>query len=188
MILTYYGFTCFKVQSGEDVLAIDPYGKKSGMTPPRFEAQIVLLTNPDLALDHSIAGTPLIFSTPGEYEARDISIVGFGTPEGTIFLIEWESLKLLHLGDTTKLESLETVLEEIDTIDILMISSAGRGTDTKKIIDDIDPRIIIPMQGAAGKKISFDSFGGKAEKMDKLTIKKKGLPTEGRMLALLATP
>ena len=188
MVLTYYGLTCFKVQSGEDVLAIDPHGKKSGMTPPRFEAHVVLFSSPDYARDHSIAGSPLVFSTPGEYEARNISIVGFETPEGTVFFIDWEGLRLLHLGDVTKVASLEAMLEELDTIDILMISSAGPNSEIKKIMEDIDPRIVIPTQGAAGKKISLDAFGGKPEKMYRLTIKKKGLPTEGRMLAVLSSP
>ena len=189
MIITYYGLSCFKLQSGELAVAIDPFTKMHDLQTPRFEAIAVLFTNPKANTDTSIAGNPLIFATPGEYETKDISFVGFDAPEGTPFFIEWEGIRLLHLGAVTKRESIENILKYSTSIDILFISSEGSSSDTQKILSDIDPRIIIPMQTAEAKKFSFDSFskeiGERGEKSDKLTIKKKGLPTEGRRLVML---
>lgn len=186
MVITYYGLACFKIQAGEEVLAIDPF--KGG---PRFEAHAAIFTNRGLASEHSITGSPLIFSTPGEYETREIVLTGIPVPEGTPFFIEWESISLLHLDGIEKKESLDRVLEIADTVDILMISSSRPG-EAHKIATQIDPRIIIPMQGSDTKKSSLESFikefGEKAEKLDKLTVKKKGLPAEGHRLVVLTSP
>ncbi len=191
MVCAYYGRTAFKVQSGDDVVAIDPFGKGSGLTPPRFEAHIVLLSDP-AQKDFSITGNPIVFSTPGEYEARGISFVGIPTPEGTAFFIDWEGLRLLHLGMIEKKSSIEEALEHIETVDILMISTSGSPTEAQKIVASIDPRIIIPMQGSEAKKSALESFikeiGEKPERLDKLAVKKKGLPAEGQRLVVLEAP
>ncbi|MEK7642924.1 MAG: MBL fold metallo-hydrolase [Patescibacteria group bacterium] len=191
MVISYYGITCFKLQAGETVLAIDPYGKNSGLTPPRFEAHAVLLSGKKSSQDFSITGDPLVCASPGEFETKDIVITGLDTPEGTAFYIEWEGLRMLHLGTIKNVSSVESILEHIDTIDILFAPADGSSSDMQKIISSIDPRIIIPMQGE-GKKGAIDTLvkeiGEKPEKLDKLTIKKKGLPAEGQRLIVLDSP
>ena len=53
---------------------------------------------------------------------------------------------------------------------------------------NIDPRIVVAIGDESAKK-SLDTFvkemGEKPEKLNKLTIKKKGLPTEGQRLIVL---
>ena len=187
MVLTYYGLSCFKVQVADIVLAIDPFGKGKEFSAPRFEAAAIVLTDPNADKQFSITGEPLIFATPGEYETKDITLVGFDTPECTPFFIDWEGIKLLHLGQLQKKESLEHVLEAVDVIDILFISTSTTPAETQKIISSIDPRIIIPMQ--LEKKSSIESFvkelGEKPERLEKFTIKQKGLPAEGRKIIVL---
>ena len=41
MVITYYGAGCFKVQSGETVLAFNPPSKESEFKSPRFASDIV---------------------------------------------------------------------------------------------------------------------------------------------------
>ena len=45
MVITYYGASCFKVQSGETVLAFNPPSKESEFKSPRFAADIVLVSS-----------------------------------------------------------------------------------------------------------------------------------------------
>jgi len=186
MVVTYYGFSCFKLQSGDTVVAVDPFGKGKDLPAPRFEAQVVVFSDPNAKKDISIAGSPLLFSTPGEYESRDISFLGVGTPEGTAFYIEWEGMKLLHLGSIASKAAAEPVINTFTAVDILFVSTE---VDAEKIIPQIDPRIIVPFQAEGAKKNSLDAFikevGEKAEKLDKLTVKAKGLPTEGQRLVVL---
>ena len=191
MVCTYYGLTCFKMQVAENILAIDPFGKGEDFSPPRFEAHVVLLSHPDTKQDFSISGNPLILSTPGEYETRSIILQGTPTPETTAFLIEWEGMKTLHLGNIRKSSSIEPLLEHNETIDILMASTAGDPSEVQKIINRIDPRIVILMQGPGAKKGSTEAvakeLGEKIERLDKLSIKKKMLPTEGQRLLVLGS-
>src|SRR3989344_1516310 len=67
MVITYYGVTCFKIQSGETVLAIDPYTKEAGLTPPRFQTDIALVTR-----NHPLSHNPdTLFVPVGGVNALD---------------------------------------------------------------------------------------------------------------------
>jgi len=184
MVITSYGFTSFKLQSGDTVVAIDPPEKGA-----RFEAKVALFTNPKSSRTSSLAGEPHIFATPGEYEVSDIEFVGFEVSGTTPFLIEWEGMRLLHLGALGKISLAEEMLDRIGTIDILFVSAAG--TEAQKLVAQIDPRIVVPMETEDAKRNAVESFvkelGEKPERMDKLTIKAKGLPAEGQRLVILGT-
>ena len=192
MMLSSYGLTCFKLQSGDTVVAIDPFGKGGSITPPRFETQIVVLTQPDAKTNFSLTGEPTIFSTPGEYETRGISFVGFQAESATPFYIECEGVRILTLGAITKLSAIEEILDHIDTIDILLLSSAGTPVETQKLVAQIDPRIVVLMAPENAKKGSQNAMAkelaDKPEELDKLTIKQKGLPTEGQRIIILESP
>ena len=45
MIIQWYGQACFRIQSGQTVIFIDPFAKTIGLTPPRGEAHIVLVSH-----------------------------------------------------------------------------------------------------------------------------------------------
>ena len=42
MVITWLGQACFKIQSGDQVVVIDPFSKEIGLTPPRFKSDVVL--------------------------------------------------------------------------------------------------------------------------------------------------
>ncbi len=182
MVITSYGFTSYKLQSGETVVAIDPPAKGA-----RFEAAAALFTNPESTRETSISGSPHIFATPGEYEVSDIGFVGFSANGVTPFLIEWEGMRLLHLGALGKMVLSEDSLDRIGTVDILFVSASA--PEAQKLLARIDPRVVIPMETDGAKKGAVETFikevGEKPERMDKLTIKAKGLPQEGQRLVVL---
>ncbi|KKU53053.1 MAG: hypothetical protein A3F26_02135 [Candidatus Ryanbacteria bacterium RIFCSPHIGHO2_12_FULL_47_12b] len=184
MVITNYGSSCLKLQSGENVLAIDPPPKGG----PRFEAAVVLFTNPTGTHAHSLGGNPIEFSTPGEYETREISCTGFEGTDVTPFLIEWEGLRLFYLGAASHKETLKTVLDRVDGADILFLSPENNLPEVQKAVSTIDPRIVVIVADPRLKK-STDSFmrdmGEKPEVVTKLTIKKRMLPMEGQRLVVL---
>lgn len=105
MVITYYGLSCFKVQSGDLTIAFDPPSKESDMRPPRFETHIALSSHDHprhnglkelsgkkgekrfIASSRSPKATaapaveagenPLFISGPGEYEIEGVSVIGF---------------------------------------------------------------------------------------------------------------
>jgi len=203
MVITWYGQSCFKIQSGETVVFTDPFNKDIGLVPPRGLAHIVTISH-----DHqnhnnfeSLTGEPLIIDGPGEYETKSVNIKGIFSyhdeTEGkklgtnTIYVIEIEGVKICHLGDLGQKKLTDEQLEEIDEADILMIPVGGNhtidGETATEIINQIEPRIVIPMHykisGLTAKIDNADLFlkemgVSKKEAVDKLTIKKKDLPQE----------
>lgn len=210
MVITWYGQSCFKIQSGETVLFTDPFCKEIGLTPPRGAANIVTVSHQHR--DHNnydaLTGDPLIINGPGEFETKGISIKGIfsfhdnkeGKERGTntIYVIEVEGIKICHLGDLGEEKLNDEQVEEINGVDILMIPVGGaftiNGEDAVEIINQIEPRLVIPMHykipGLAVKMDGVDVFLkemgiSKKEAVDKLTMKKKDLPQEGMEVVVM---
>ena len=103
------------------------------------------------------------------------------------------------MGDIGEEKLRGETIEALETIDILFVPVGGKhtidGRAAKKITDQIEPRIVIPIHykipGAHEALDPVDVFlkeigAGKAEKMDKLVIKKKDVPQteETRVIVL----
>mgnify|MGYP001607669784 CR=1 FL=1 len=198
MIIQWYGQSCFKITSGETTIAIDPYDKKIGFTPPRFQANLTLITHKhdDHANSASLTGEPFVISEPGEYEVKGVFVHGFesyhdknkGRDRGmnTMYKIGVEGIRLLHMGDFGEESLSEDFMDAIGEVDILMIPVGGKytidGNEAAKIVKQLEPKIVIPMHyKISGLEIDLDTAeqflkntgAGKREPSDKLTIKKK---------------
>lgn len=190
MVITYYGISCFKVQSGDTVLAIYPFEKEFGLTSPRFEAHAVISPIP-----HSNYSDNKVFQItgPGEYEFKGIYIKGIWvSPKNTIYTINWEGMKLAHMGKFSEKELKSEIQEQIGSPDILFIPVGENGTINSekavKIINQIEPRIVIPMNYKKPDEF-LKEIGEKVNQEEKLTIKKKDLPSaEDTRVVVLKTP
>lgn len=210
MVITWYGQACFKIQSGDLVIAIDPFGKEIGFTPPRFKADVAVVTHGhfDHANLETLGGEPFAITGPGEYETKGVVVRGVetfhdaagGRERGlnTIYKIEVEGLKLLHLGDFGEEKLREETLEEIGDVDILFIPVGGtytiEGDAAARITRQIEPAIVIPMHyklpgvkaNLAGPEQFLKEMGVKdAVAQEKLAIKKKDIPEEGKTAVVL---
>ena len=214
MHIIWHGQSFFQIQTSlnkgeQTTLAIDPFDESTGLKPPSFQADVLLITH-DHA-DHNnkkaIKGTPFLIEGPGEYEVKEIAIQGIpsfhdeeeGKKRGanTIYLIEMEEMKVCHLGDFGQKELTEDQLEQIGDIDVLMVPVGGEFTLDAKgaahVISQIEPKIVIPMHYAIPKlKIKLDEVDkflkeiGKKSVVPqpKLLIKKKDLPLETQVVVL----
>jgi L-ascorbate metabolism protein UlaG (beta-lactamase superfamily) len=212
MNISWYGQSCYKIDTKDAVLAIDPYGKEIGLTPPRFQADLVLVTHqhPDHSNAASIAGEPRVITSPGEYEVKGVAVRGIpsfhdreeGRERGpnTIYRIDAEGMSLVHLGDFGEEKLREETLEAIGDVDILFVPVGGTytvdGNTAAKIVNQIEPRVVIPMHYAIpGLSVKLDAvepflkaYGAQgAEKLDKLVIKKKDLPEDTTRVVVLST-
>src|SRR3989344_5375 len=115
MVITSYGISCFKIASGQLVLAFDPPSKKSAAKSPYFQTDILLISHDhDNHNGRDILHAPkdgeiFVVDGPGEYEYKGVTIQGIasfhdnqeGKKEGsnTIYRVELEDIILLHMGD-----------------------------------------------------------------------------------------
>ncbi|PJE64515.1 MAG: hypothetical protein COU90_01585 [Candidatus Ryanbacteria bacterium CG10_big_fil_rev_8_21_14_0_10_43_42] len=199
MIITYYGVTCFKIQSGDTVLAIDPFSKETGLTPPRFQADVALTTKANAAHNtmDTLTGNPFLITDPGEYEVKGITIEGMAGELATLYTIEWEGMRLCHLGPIGTAKLSDEIRAFIGTPDVLFVPVGGSNSITASeaatIVTQIEPRIIIPMYYALpGLSLPLDApdafikeFGEGTKPEEKFTFKIKDLPTEGMRLVYL---
>lgn len=216
MKIAWYGHSCFKLaaktNNGNKItIIIDPFDKSTGLTPPRGTADIVLSTHDHY--DHNnvkaVGGEPFCIEGPGEYDIKGVFIKGIysfhdakkGGERGvnTIYVLGAEDMKICHLGDLGQSELSSGQLDKIGDIDILMIPVGGiytiNGTEAVKIINQIEPSIVIPMHykipGLAMKLNSVDKFleeiGEEKEKLEELSVQKKDL-VDNKMRIVVMKP
>ncbi len=210
MTITWYGQSCFKIDTREAVLAIDPFSKEIGLAPPRFHADIMLLTHahPDHANAATIPGNPMVISAPGEYETRGVTMRGIltfhdaqrGRKRGpnVAFRITAEGMSVAHLGDFGEGTLREETADALGDVDVLLVPVGGTytvdGPTAAEVVSQIEPRLVIPMHyhlaGLRVKLAPVEEFlkaaGSRdAERLEKLSLKKKDLPdAETRIVVL----
>ncbi len=209
MTITWYGQSCFRIDTREAVLAIDPFSKGIGLTPPRFRADILLITHPhpDHANAEAIGGEPTVIAGPGEYEVKGVTIRGIPTfhdaehgkrrGANTAFTITAEGLRVVHLGDFGESSLREETAEAIGATDVLLIPVGGTytidGAAAAKIVSHIEPKLAIPMHfalpGLTIKLAPVEGFlrawGGEPERLPKLSLRTRDLAAERTRVTIL---
>ena len=190
---------------GDSVLFIDPFVTKTwGLRQPKMEADVVLFSEKELAKGLTLPKTATIIDEPGEYETREIYVLGKASnqPENkrqlNYFLIEAEDLTIAHLGSTnqTKLENSD--IDNFGDIDILFVPVGGNNSLTGKqaanLVKELEPRIVIPIYykypGAKIKLSDEKEFlrelgSSKAETTNKFIVRKKDLPSEETKIIII---
>ena len=189
MVITYYGAGCFKVQSGETVLAFNPPSKESEFKSPRFASDIVLVSSNHKDYNgwenipgKAEGGKPFVANGQGEYEISGIYIKGIGSNGhgNTVYTLTLEDISICHLGALSK-EMDPSLKEAVGEVDILFIPiGGGELLDPQKAAGaaiHLEAKIVIPMNYNESQLKQFiKEFGAdKTESLEKLTIKKKDL-------------
>jgi L-ascorbate metabolism protein UlaG (beta-lactamase superfamily) len=197
MEITWHGNTCLKIKGQNATILINP-DEESG----KQKAEIVL-SSLKSALPE-VEGMEKLLDWPGEYELKDIPVIGFqawtksrseeeekgaGGDLNTLFYFEIDKFKICHLGNLGHVLTSD-VIKEIGDVDILMIN-AGEGSNLTlkkgmEIVEAIDPRMLIPM-GAGGHMDFLKELGVEGvERQTKLVLKSKtDLSDETRQYSVL---
>jgi L-ascorbate metabolism protein UlaG (beta-lactamase superfamily) len=199
MVITHHGGQCFKVTLGDLTLVFDPIAKGGTLPAVRFGADIALMSRNHQDMNGVSEVTfgdkvPFVISGPGEYEKEGVTVQGFLTkseyslPKGekeavnTVYSVKLEGMTLVHLGALSEVELPLAAREGIEEVDVLFVPVGGDGVldaaEASKLATFLEPKVVIPMHWSGmGTPKSLEAFlkeeGGEAEKVDKLTIKKK---------------
>lgn len=213
MVITHHGGQCFKVTFGDVTIVFDPVSKQGTLPGVRFGADIALVSrnHPDMNGTDEVAygdKKPFVISGPGEYERAGITVQGFLTKSryglgkgqdeavNTVYTVSLEGMTLVHLGALAAPELPKEAREAIDEVDVLFVPVGGNGVltpaEASKLATSLEPHVIIPMHfEGMGEPKALDRFlkeeGGTAEKMEKLTLKKKdALLADGAIMVITA--
>ena len=183
MEITWLGHSCFRMRGREGIVVTDPFSKEAGYDWSRPRADIVTISHPhdNHNQPQRVAGDPKVISGPGEYEISNIFVTGIGSyhdnkkgsdrAANTIYLIEFEDLKVCHLGDLGHVPS-EAQAEALSGLDVLLVPVGGVTTinaaQAAEVVSLLEPRIVIPMH------YKTKAFAGKLEGVEKF-FKEMGL-------------
>lgn len=164
MDITYLGHSSFKIKTKTASVITDPFDPKMvGLKYSGVEGEIITVSHNHS--DHNavdkVAGFKKVIEGPGEYEISGVSIIGYpsfhDTEKGenrgknTIYVIEAEELRVVHLGDLGHAIS-EDLINEMGDVDVLMIPVGGEYTigpkEASELVSKIEPFFVIPMHYA----------------------------------------
>ncbi len=211
MDITYLGHSSFRIKGKTTSLVTDPFDSSVGFKFPKVDADIVTVSHEhgDHNSTDQVTGARKIISGPGEYEIAGVSIVGFKTfhddkkgklrGKNTVYMIEIDGFRLVHMGDLGHKLS-QRIVEKLGDVDVVMIPVGGGYTiDHAKavsVVQDIEPSIVMPMhyqtkgldQKVFSKLTGFDEFvkdlGLSVEKLEKLSIKTGSVLIEQKVVIL----
>ena len=201
MHLSWLGSTAIKIQAkpfNEDItLVLDTYKPKIGSFPRTLTAHIALYTRGEED-SITISGNPFTLSIPGECENKGILIMGVQGEKAdeTMFRIDAEDISVAHLGLASK-QLTDAQLEVFAGVDVLILPIGGQDSydaeTAVKIVNSIEPRIIIPMAFKSDndpKATTVDNFLKEMGSADikpekKVILKQKDLPQEETQIIVL---
>ncbi|MDO8490114.1 MAG: MBL fold metallo-hydrolase, partial [bacterium] len=200
---------CFKLSGNQiDVnVVIDPYDSSLGLKTPRLSADVIVVTGdtPDRNSWQQVKSsdnTPFIVQYPGEYEVKGVFAMAVtakkkDASDTLLVSLGVDDVNIGHLGSIDRALT-ESELDALGRIDVLLLPVGGAGTlDAEtaiEVLKQIEPRIVVPMQYAI-PGLNLDSqplekflkeYGLKdVEKLDKLKVQKRDLPSEDTRVVVI---
>lgn len=197
MDITWHGNTCYICREKGVAVVINP-DEKAG----KLKGDLVLSSLGEKTAQ--VEGATQVFDWPGEYEMKDIPIIGFQAWKHSkkneeekgikadstiIFRFEIGGIKVCHLGELGHTLTSDMV-KEIGDVDVLMMAAGeGEKLDGKKsmeILEAIDPRVLIPMGSGDHKDLLKELGADQVQELEKFSVKSKSeLPDDKRIYVVL---
>lgn len=211
MEITWYGHSCFRLtERSQASVVCDPYDNHIvGYQPLKLKADIVTISHqsPKHSFLKAIKGEAYIISGPGEYEIGGVFITGVQTnergkkeeetPENTLYVIDYNGINVVHLGNISRIPS-QSEVEELGPVHVALVPVGNRGglnaAQASEVISLLEPNIIIPMHySTPATTIKLDGINkflkemglSQVEKFPSLKISSlDGLPDETKVIVL----
>lgn len=186
MLITWYGHSCFKIESTEGSIVFDPYapGKVPGLSLPPLTADAVVCSHGHD--DHNYVCGVTLTGKKSAFTLRQIRTYHDGKKgalrgENLVTAVDMEGMRAVHMGDIGHLLTPEQV-KELGKVDVLFIPVGGYYTidaqTAAMTASVIAPRIVIPMHYRGGgfgfdvlsKADDFVRLSGNVKRFDSSAI------------------
>lgn len=175
MEITKLGEHCFKIKGRQASLLIAPSAELKNL-----RAHILLLSTRGKV--PKIKGEPVVIFGPGEYEVRQVRVLGIKEKGKGVYKIEMDGLSCLYLGDLEE-EISEEKVELLGSIDILFLP-LKRAKAASFLVSQFEPLIVIPTAEEEVEEFLKEEGIEKVERLSKFTLTKEELPEERRIVIL----
>jgi L-ascorbate metabolism protein UlaG (beta-lactamase superfamily) len=207
MVIQHAGGYCFKISSGDTVIALNPPSSASKHKVSKFGANVVIVSVPDKdwnGIEQASHGgkEPFAVTGPGAYEVGDVVITGYATPSdygdavsdvgNTVYIIEMDGIRVLALGGLSAGKLPTEVRSELDNIGIVLVPVGDGALDAKAahdLVTAIEPNAIIPYEvGKSGGIVAFLKTEGESgvKPVEKFTVRAKELAAMDGEVVVLA--
>jgi L-ascorbate metabolism protein UlaG (beta-lactamase superfamily) len=171
MEITWYGHSCFRLtERSMATVVTDPYDSKQvGYEPLKLKGDIVTVSHNTAGHNfiNAVKGTTHIIDGPGEYEIGGVFITGVHTngytkktqdePRNTMYLIDYNGINVLHLGDVNRVPS-QTEVESLGPVHVALVPVGAGGSlsaiKATEVISLLEPNIVIPMHYATAHSVN----------------------------------
>ncbi len=161
MEIRWFGHSFFLITNSRGIrIAMDPFDETLGYKVLRPRAEVVTVSHNHFDHDapRMVKGLHPVLKGEVDRDIHKIHFKGIKTyhdrkkgklrGENTVFIIETDGFKIVHLGDLGHIPSEET-MREFEDADILFVPIGGVYTiepdEAKLIVDAVSPLITIPM-------------------------------------------
>ena len=202
MDIVWFGKSAIRLKNKKGALVCNPCPKTKYEDMKRPVANAITLSSSDPTQSYTkgVKGNPLVVDVPGEFEIAGMQIQGcplvYSKDEiSVMFLIEMDSVRILHLGKQINDENFSKI-EQFDNIDVLLYpinkNKDENSVDISKIIRTLEVKVIIPIDYNKKKKEDVQtletfnkSLGLQIESgEDKISIKKSELSDKSKSVVL----
>ena len=202
MDIVWFGKSAIRLKNKKGALDCNPCPKTKYEDMKRPVANAITLSSSDPTQSYTkgVKGNPLVVDVPGEFEIAGMQIQGcplvYSKDEiSVMFLIEMDSVRILHLGKQINDENFSKI-EQFDNIDVLLYpihkNKDENSVDISKIIRTLEVKVIIPIDYNKKKKEDVQtletfnkSLGLQIESgEDKISIKKSELSDKSKIVVL----
>jgi L-ascorbate metabolism protein UlaG (beta-lactamase superfamily) len=165
MEITWYGHSCFRLtERSMATVVTDPYDSKQvGYELLKLKGDIVTVSHNTAGHNFisAVKGSSHVMDGPGEYEIGGVFITGVHTnghtkktqdePRNTMYLIDYNGINVLHLGDVNRVPS-QTEVESLGPVHVALVPVGAGGSlsaiKATEVISLLEPNIVIPMHYA----------------------------------------
>lgn len=153
MKLTWYGHSCFKLETAEGSIVFDPYspGSVPGLSLPELTADVTICSHGHG--DHNYTAAVHRSGAETSFHAQQIELFhddmqGMKRGKNRAAIVDAEEQRLVHLGDLGHALDADTIAA-LGSVDVLLIPVGGYYTiDAARahgIVTTLKPRVTVPM-------------------------------------------